>query len=172
MNDSDLEALLRVARRIADGEALTSGLMAEESVPVPLRLVIAVTALSAANHSVTKSAILTAAPAARSATYRDHAKLLDAATELLPALVRAELELVGVTVTAAELSRQLQAANRTISEERIRRERAEANLDHVVSYARELHWKLRAEREEILRERAQKVSTLRLVPQVSNEEEE
>lgn len=114
MSDADLEDLLRAALRVSEGEALTPGLMGEEGVPVALRLVAAVAVLSAADQPVTKSAILTAAPAARSATYRDHAELLEAATVGLPAVVRAELDLVGVKITAAELSSQLQAANRTI----------------------------------------------------------
>jgi len=165
MNDSDIDALLRVSQRISDGEALTSELMGQEGVPVPLRLVVAAAALSAADQPVNKSAILTAAPAARSATYREHAELLGALTTLVPALVRAELDLVGVSVTAAELSAQVQAAHRTIREERARRERAGADLEHVAAYARELHWQLKPEREELLRERAEKVRTLRALPE-------
>lgn len=171
MNGGDLDGLLRVARRVTDGEALTPQLMGQEGVPVPLRLVIAVAVLSAANQPVTKSAILTTAPAARSATYRDHAELLEELTALLPALVRAELDLVGVTVTAAELSDQLQAANRSIREERARRELAEADLEHVVSYARELHWQLKPEHEELLRERKEKVLPLRPLPNQSTDDD-
>ena len=164
MNDSDLEALLRVARRVADGESLTTNLMGEEGVPVPLRLIVAVVALSAADQPVSKSAILASAPAARSATYRDHSELLDAARELLPSLVQAELGLVGVKVTASVLADQLQEAHRTIREERARRERVEVDLQHVLAYASELHWQLKPEREAILLERAEKVRTLRPLP--------
>lgn len=164
MSDDDLQALLRAARRVADGELLTSELMGQERVPVPLRLVVAVVALTAADQAVSKTAVLAAAPAARSATYRDHAELLEEARTALPALVRAQLSLVGREVNAADLAAQLQEAHRTILEERVRRERAEADLAQVASYARELHWQLKPEREELLRERAEKVRTLRPVP--------
>ena len=163
MNDDDLQALLRAARRVADGEPLTSELMGQEGVPVSLRLVVAVVALTAADQAVSKTAILTAAPAARSATYRDHAGLLEEARTALPALVRAQLGLVGREVSAADLAEQLQDAHRTIRDERARRERAEADLAQVAAYARELHWQLKPEREELLRERAEKVRTLRPV---------
>ncbi len=167
MNDSDLEALLRVARRVSRGEALSSDLMGQEGVGVALRLVLAVVALTAADQPVTKSAILAAAPAARSATYRDHATLLEDAKELLPALVRAELGLVDVRVSVSDLADQLQAAYAAIRVERARREKVEMELEHVVSYARELHWKLKAEREEDLRERERKVRHIRPVPSVN-----
>ena len=126
MSESDIEALLRAARRVAGGEPLTSELMGQEGVPVPLRLVVAFVALTAADQPASKSAILTAAPAARSATYRAHSQLLEACQEVLPALVKAQLALIGVKVTASDLANQLQDANHAIRTERTRRERAEA----------------------------------------------
>lgn len=162
MND-DLDALIGVARRVAEGEALTTELMGEEGVPTALRLVVAAVALTAADQSVNKKALTTAAPAARSASYRDHAELLENVKTFLPALVQAQLGLVGVEVTAAGLSQQLENANRIIREERVRREDAERQLAHVLAYARELHWHLRPERDAILRERQEKVRPLRAV---------
>lgn len=158
-----IDALLRVARRIAEGESLSTSLMGDEGVPSELRLVVAAVALTAADQPVNKKALTTAAPAARSASYRDHAQLLDDAKEYLPALVQAQLQLVGVTVTAAGLGQQLENANRIIRQERARREELERQLEQVLSYARELHWHLRPERDEILREKREKVRTLRPV---------
>lgn len=163
MSDA-ISALIRVARRVASGEALTPDLMGEEGVPVDIRLVVAAVALTAADLSVNKKSITTSAPAARSATYRDHSELLKEVKEVLPALVQATLGLAGTKVTAVELSRQLEEANRVIRTERLRREEAEMRLEHVASYARELHWQLKPEREALLREREQKVSPLRGLP--------
>lgn len=163
MPDSGIEALMRVATRISEGEPLTNELMNNEGVPVALRLVTAAVALTAADMPVNKKLITTAAPAARSATYRDHADLLDHAKAVLPDLVAAQLAQVGVGVTAATLAAQLEAANRIIHEERTKRQQAEAQLAHVASYARELHWALKPEHEAAIRERAEKVRPLRPV---------
>ena len=168
----DIDALIRVARRVAEGEALSTDLMGEEGVPVDLRLVVAAVALTAADRPVNKKSITTSAPAARSATSRDHAELLEAVKEVLPALVQAQLGLAGVSVTAAELGRQLEEANRVIRDERVRREEAEKRLEHVSSYARELHWQLKPEREAMLQERAEKVRPLRGLPKLGPEEGE
>jgi hypothetical protein len=164
MSQDATDALLRVAGRIAAGEDLTSELMNAEGVPVPLRLVLAAATLTAADLPVNKKSITTAAPAARSATYRDHAELLEQAKTLLPALVQAQLSLVGARVTAVQLGAQLEEANKIISAERARCEEAEQQLQHVTSYARELHWQLRPEHEAALREREQKVRPLRPIP--------
>ena len=163
MNVDGIDALLRVARRVSEGEPLTTDLMGQEAVPTALRLVVAAVALTAADQPVNKKAVTTAAPAARSASYRDHSQLLDDVKEHLPALVEAQLQLVGVAVTAADLGRQLEHAHQIIRDERARRENAETELAHVLSYARELHWQLRPERDAILRERQQKVRVLRPV---------
>jgi hypothetical protein len=160
----DIDALMRVAQRISNGETLSTELMGEEGVPTALRLVIAAVALTAADQPVSKKALTTAAPAARSASYRDHAELLSDAKEFLPALVQAQLKIVGVTVTATGLAEQLENANRIIREERVHREYLENQLEHVLAYARELHWHLRPERDEILREKRDKVRLLRSVP--------
>lgn len=159
-----IEALIRVSRRVSEGEALTTDLMGEEGVPVDLRLVVAAVALTAADRPVNKKSIATSAPAARSATYRDHSELLEAVKEILPVLVHAQLSLAGVSVTAAELGHQLEEANRIIRKERMRREEAEVRLEHISAYARELHWQLKPEREAALRERGEKVRPLRRVP--------
>ena len=76
MTDAIL-ALMRVARRVNDGETLTTDLMGEEGVPVDLRLVVAAVALTAADLPVNKKSIISSAPAARSAAYRDHSELLE-----------------------------------------------------------------------------------------------
>ncbi|MDQ3528422.1 MAG: hypothetical protein M3425_00480 [Actinomycetota bacterium] len=115
-------------------------------------------------HAAIESSLTTASPAARSAVYREHADLLDQAKAVLPALVQAQLDLVGTRVTAAALAEQLQNANRIIEDERARREQAKRELEHVVSYARELHWQLRPEYERLLREKDEKVRHLHTVP--------
>jgi hypothetical protein len=163
MTDAIL-ALMRVARRVNDGETLTTDLMGEEGVPVDLRLVVAAVALTAADLPVNKKSIISSAPAARSAAYRDHSELLEEVMEVLPALVQATLRLAGTKVTAVELSLQLEEANRVVGRERLRREEAEMRLEQVASYARELHWQLKPEREALLREREQKVRPLRGLP--------
>ena len=83
---------------------------------------------------------------------------------MLPALVQATLRLAETKVTAVELSLQLEKANRVVGSERLRREEAEMRLEQVASYARELHWQLKPEREALLREREQKVRPLRGLP--------
>lgn len=164
MTDHGVEALMRAAARISAGEPLTNDLMNEEGVPVPLRLITAAVALTAADRPVNKKLITTAAPAARSATYRDHAELLDQAKVVLPALVEAQLKSTGVDVSVASLAAQLETANKIIHQERARRESAETQLAHVASYARELHWALKPEHEAALRERAETVRVLRPLP--------
>lgn len=160
----DVQAVIRVARRVSGGAPLTSQLMGEEGVAVPLRILLAAAVLTAADQPVSKKAITTVAPAARSAAYREHAELLDQVKAALPALIQAQLELAGNQVTAAKLAQQLENANRIIETERQRRKEAEAELAHVISYARELHWQLRPEHEQLLRERTEKVRHLRPAP--------
>lgn len=170
MTSDDIAALVRVAARIERGEELTSDLMGQEGVPVALRLVIAAVTLAAADMPVNKKSITTIAPAARSATYRDHAGLLDQAKAVVPALVQAQLGLAGTKVSAADLARQLEATHATIEKERRLREEAEERLKHVAAYARELHWQLKPEYEARLREREEKVRYLHLVPGSPEEE--
>ncbi|WP_305782744.1 hypothetical protein [Symbioplanes lichenis] len=171
MSSDDIAALTRVAARIEAGEDLTTDLMGQEGVPVALRLVIAAVTLAAADMPVNKKSITTIAPAARSATYRDHADLLDQAKAVVPALVQAQLGLAGAKVSAADLARQLEAAHATIEKERRLREEAEERLKHVAAYARELHWQLKPEYEARLREREEKVRYLHLVPGEPDENE-
>lgn len=164
MSDDGIAALMRVATRVAAGQRLTTHLMGEEGVPAALRLVLAAVALTAADRAVNKKSIAAAAPAARSATYRDHAELLEQVKTLIPALVQAQLGLVGTHVSASELARQLENANNIIHDERQLRETAEKRLGEIASYARELHWKLKPEYEATLRERIEKVRPLRSLP--------
>lgn len=163
MNDESIQALMRASRRVAAGEPLSNDLLVSEGVPVALRLVVAATALTAADRPVNKKSVTTASPAARSAVYREHAGLLDDVVEVLPALVQAQLKLVGSQVTAADLSAQLARANEVIATERELRRQAEEDLAHVAAYARELHWKLKPAHDEMLRERREKVRPLRAV---------
>jgi hypothetical protein len=76
MND-ELDVVIRVARPVAEGEALTTDLIGKEGVPTAMRLVVAAVALTAADQPVNKKALSTAALAARSASYRDHAKFFE-----------------------------------------------------------------------------------------------
>jgi hypothetical protein len=164
MSSDDIASLTRVAARIEAGEDLTTELMGQEGVPVALRLVIAAVTLAAADMPVNKKSITAIAPAARSATYRDHADLLDRAKTVIPALVQAQLGLAGTKVSAADLARQLEAAHATVEKERRLREEAEERLKHVAAYARELHWQLKPEYEARLRERDEKLRHLRVIP--------
>ncbi len=163
MSATDIDALLRVAERIKLGEPLSNELMNEEKVPVSLRLLTAAIALAAADFPVNKKLITTVAPAARSATYRDHAELLERVKVLIPVLVNAQLVEVGSSVSVASLGQQLEEANAIIRDERVRRKTAESQLAHVASYARELHWALKPEHEAALREILEKVRVLRPV---------
>ncbi len=164
MSDDGVAALMRVAQRVADGEALTTALLGEEGVPVALRIVVAAVTLTAAGRPVNKKTITTIAPAARSATYRDHAELLEQAKAVLPALVRAQLTLNTSNLSATELARQLEEANQGIHRERHRRIEAEQQLQHMASYAHELHQRLKPQFDELMRERNQKVRHIRSVP--------
>lgn len=163
MTDDDLDALMRVARRVSGGEPLSSELMVNEGVPVSLRLLVAAITLSAADRPVNKKAVTTAAPAARSATYRDHADLLDGLVEWIPAFVASQLGLAGAPASVTELSSQLARANDTIAREREARVRAEDDLKHVAAYARELHLVLQPEHEALLRDKTAKVRALTVV---------
>ncbi|MBK7625246.1 MAG: hypothetical protein IPJ14_21950 [Kineosporiaceae bacterium] len=169
MTDTDLHALLRAARRVSQGEPLSTELLGAEGVPAALRLVTTTIALAAAGRPLTKKTITTAAPAARSAAYRDNADLLAEAIEVLPALVAAQLQLAGQSRTATQLSRELQQANESIERERKRRREAEENLHQVLAYARELHWRLKPEYDALLRERESKVRPLRSLTTAHNE---
>jgi len=62
------DAVICVAWRVAEREALTTDLMGKEGVPTALRLVVAAVALTAVDQPVNKKALSTAAPAARSAS--------------------------------------------------------------------------------------------------------
>ena len=159
----DIATLLDAAERVSAGEPLTTELLIDAGVPVDLRLLVAATALAAADQPVTKLSITTAAPAARSAAYRDHSSLMDRLKEALPALVEAQLGAVRREVSVTQLTADLEKAHQTIAKERARREAAELELAHVANYARELHWQLKPEYEAALRERQTKVRPLRSV---------
>lgn len=159
----DIAKLLEAAARVQAGEALTTELLADAGVPVDLRLVVAATALAAADQPLTKLSMTTSAPAARSAAYRDHSDLMTKLRDLIPALVHAQLESVRREVSVTRLAADLEKANNTIAEERTRREAAELELESAANYARELHWLLKPEYEAALRERTEKVRPLRPV---------
>lgn len=78
--------------------------------------------------------------------------------------------MVGLRFTAADLSAQLETAHRVIAQERRLRKKAEEDLVQVAAHARELHWKLKPEHDEMLRERREKVRTLRPVPDAEDHE--
>ncbi len=137
--------------------------MDEEKVPVPLRLLTAAVAPAAAGLPVNKRLITAVAPAARSATYRDHAELMERVEVLMPILVNAQLLEVGSSVSVASLGQQLEEANAIIRDEKVRRKTAKSQLAHVASYARELHWALKPEHEAALRGISEKVRVLRPV---------
>lgn len=169
MND-DLDRLLAAAERVTAGEELTPDLLADAAVPVALRLLVAATALIAADQPLTKLSMTTAAPAARSAAYRDHSELMARLTTSLPALVAAQLRKVRRDISVTELAARLAKADETIAKERARREAAERELAHVANYARELHWELRPQYEAALRERQEKVRPLHPVPALPDED--
>lgn len=171
MSDGGIDALLRAARRVADGEELTGDLLTEEKVPARLRLVLAATALTAANRPASKRAIVDAAPAAWSATYRNHAQLLDDIKTFIPILVANQLALAGEAPTNADLRQQLDQAHASTKRERDRREELEQELRQLRQYALELHRRLKPEFDEMMRERAQKVSHLRSVPDQQEDNE-
>ncbi|EWT05717.1 hypothetical protein N864_02845 [Intrasporangium chromatireducens Q5-1] len=163
MSADGLEELLRVAARVHSGETLTAELMAEEKVPARLRLLIAAAVLVAADRSPSKKAIIDTAPAGWSATNRNHGAFVEEVQQLLPALVNAQLNARQGAVTSADLRAQLHDAHASVQRERTRRQELEDELRHVRQYALELHRRLQPEYDAMMRERAQKVRTLRPV---------
>lgn len=170
MSDDGIDALLRAARRVAAGEALNGDLLTEEKVPARLRLVLAATALVAADKPASKRAIVEAAPAAWSATNRNHAELLDDIKNFLPDLVASQLALAGTAPTATALRQQLDEANASIDRERKRRQDLEQQLHQLRQYAMELHRRLKPEFDAVMRERAEKVRTIHPVPDLPQED--
>ena len=162
-NDDGIDALIRAARRLAEGEPLTGDLLTEEKVPTRLRLVRAATALTAADLPASKRAIVDAAPAAWSATYRNHAELLEDVKTLLPVLVASQLELLGAMPTSSDLRLQLDQANASVVRERKRVEDLEEELRQLRQYALELHRKTKPEYDAMMAERRKKVRHLRPV---------
>lgn len=163
MNDDGIDALIRAARRVAAGEKLTGDLLTQEKVPARLRLLLAATALTAANLPVSKRAIVDAAPAAWSATYRNHAELLEDIKALVPDLVAAQLSLVGEMPTGTDLRRQLDQANASIEKERGRRAELEEEVRQLREYALTLHLRAKPEYDAMMAERQHKVRLLRPV---------
>lgn len=162
--EDGIDALLRAARRVAAGEELTGELMAAEKVPARLRLVLAAAVLVAADRPASKKAIVEAAPAAWSATYRNHAEVLDDIKTFIPALVNAQLSASDRDApTAADLRAQLDEAHASIARERGRRRKVEQQLKDVAQYAHELHQRLEPEYAETMREQRAKVRQLRAV---------
>lgn len=151
-NDDGIDALIRAARRLAEGEPLTGDLLTEEKVPTRLRLVLAATALTAADLPASKRAIVDAAPAAWSATYRNHAELLEDVKTLLPVLVASQLELLGAMPTSSDLRLQLDQANASVVRERKRVEDLEEELRQLRQYALELHRKTKPEYDAMMAE--------------------
>lgn len=164
-----IDALLRAARRVAEGEQLTGDLLTNEKVPTRLRLVLAATALTAADLSTSKKAIVAAAPAAWSATYRNHYELLDAIKALIPNLVASQLELLGRMPASAELRLQLDRANASVDRERKKVESLEEELRQLRQYALELHRRIKPEYDAMMAERKTKVRRLRPVGNESDE---
>lgn len=158
-----IDALLRAARRVADGEPLTGDLLAEEKVPARLRLLLAAAVLTAADLPTSKRAIVDAAPAAWSATYRNHAALLDDIKAFVPGLIAAQLQPLAAMPTSADLRRQLDQANASVTRERKYVEQLEEELGQLREYALRLHRKLKPEYDAMMAERAEKVRQLRPV---------
>lgn len=167
--DDGIDALIRAARRVADGEPLTGNLMTDEKVPTRLRLVLAATALTAADLPASKRAIVDAAPAAWSATYRNHADLLEDVKSLVPVLVASQLALLGAMPTSSELRLRLDQANASVEKERKRVEALEEELRQLRQYALELHRKAKPEYDAMMAERKTKVRLLRLVEDTPDE---
>lgn len=161
--DDGIDALIRAARRVAAGEALTGDLLTEEKVPARLRLVLAATALTAADLPASKRAIVDAAPAAWSATYRNHAALLEDVKRFVPGFVASQLELLGAMPTSADLRLQLDEANASVDRQRKRVRELEEELRQLRAYALELHRRTKPEYDAMMAERATKVRRLRPV---------
>jgi hypothetical protein len=169
--DDGIDALIRAARRVADGEELSGDLLAEEKVPARLRLVLAATALTAADMTTSKRAIVDAAPAAWSATYRNHAQLLDDIKKFLPPLIARQLAAVGEAPTSADLRHQLDLAHANTHRERQRREEVEEEMRQLRQYALELHRRLKPDYDDMMRERELKVRRLRPISNGAEPEE-
>ena len=153
---ADLDLLLRVAQRVADGERLTVHLMEDEGVSVELRLLLAATALTAADCAVTADDILVASLVARPLTDPHHRRVLDEVERLIPGLIEAQMERLDVTLPSVSAQRQLAAVRRDLAEERTRRMEVESQMSAVSSYANELHVQLREQREAAIREQVRR----------------
>lgn len=165
MNEPDgIDALIDVAGAVHDGTDVSADLFTSAGVGARLRLVVAATALAAAGRPVNKSTIVEAAQVARSATYRNHADLLEAARTVLPSLVTAMLGDRASPDDLHALREQLALAHASIERERQRRREVEEELDQARTYAMELHRRLKPEYDAAMRERETKVRTLRPVP--------
>lgn len=159
----DIDALLALADTIRNGSDLTADIFNDHGVPVRLRIVLAAAVLAAADRPVNKSSIVDTALVARSATYRNHADLLEAARTAIPALVTAMLDTRVAGPTINGLREQLDQAHASIERERTRRTEIEAELRQARAYALELHRKLKPEYDTMILEQKTKVRTLRTI---------
>jgi hypothetical protein len=132
-------------------------------VPARLRLVLAATALTAADLPASKRAIVDAAPAAWSATYRNRAQLLEDIKTFVPGLVASQLEFLGAMPTSADLRLQLDQVNTSVDRERKRVAELEEELRQLRAHTLELHRRTKPEYDAMMAEREQKVRRLRPV---------
>lgn len=162
----DLDALVDAIVSVADKIATDQDINLKEefrNVPVPMRVVLGAITLAAADQRLTGANLAAAGGFTRGSTLRDYGDLVTAVRAAAPNFVRAQLgpDVDGPSVT--DLAAQLQQRNETIADLREQLHQQQQDLDVALSYARDLHERLRHEFEAIAAERASKVRMLRPV---------
>jgi hypothetical protein len=139
------EAVRDGADSVALGEHLGN-------ISVPARLILAAAILAAADKPVSIVSLCQVAGVSRGSTYNHHKEAMTSIRENIPVLVRAQLAILGETSNAAELFDQVRERDETIRELRAELRTARRERNTALSYARDLHERLRPEFEDRPRE--------------------
>ena len=140
-----------------------SVLDALRDLPVALRAVLAAVALGAADLPVNALSVSKAAGYSRGTAYRHNAEALETVLRAAPVVASALIGRTANTQTVAALAESLQDRDRTIAALRTELRATTTERDMALSYARDLHEQLAPEYEQLVRERQQKVRSLRAV---------
>lgn len=164
----DDDAIARVAE--AAHAAATGGhssfRRAWSAVPVRLRAALAVAYLTGADAPLSEKNLAQAGGYSRTTAKAQHGDAIEILRTALPTIFDQLRDQVRTGVNVAEVTAQLQAANKTIATLREQLVAARSEREAAVGYARDLHRQLKPEYEELLRTRAERVidATPRLRP--------
>lgn len=163
----DLHALRLAAQSYANSlaEAGTADVVEHlGTVPVPARLLVAAVVLAAADKPVSTVNVYEVAAVSRGSAYNHHKAEMALIRGCVPAMVRAQMALLGSTAQTAELDEQVRERDESIRKLGEDNRRLREEHDAAVGYARDLRERLRPELEAIANEQAEKVHTFRPVP--------